>query len=197
MIVYVETNFLLELALQQEEATQAQEILALAEREQIQLVAPALAFFEPFIKLHEQTRRRRELHRSLRAELQEMARSRPFADLEATSANLTDALVTSTTEDRRRLEEAIIRIRRCATILPLTQSEIGQIVGLDLAYGLQVNDGLIYASIAAHLEAAPAGPKVFATKDGDFAELRSSLARKDCQLIADFTNTLARIQAAA
>lgn len=51
MIVYVESNFVLEIALEQREASSAEAILGLAENGEIELAIPAVALAEPFSKL--------------------------------------------------------------------------------------------------------------------------------------------------
>ena len=48
MIVYVKSNFILEIALEQNQATAAESILALAESGQIELAFSAFALSEPF-----------------------------------------------------------------------------------------------------------------------------------------------------
>lgn len=51
MIVYVESNFVLELALGQEQSASAEAILALAEAKKIELVVLGFALSEPFLWL--------------------------------------------------------------------------------------------------------------------------------------------------
>jgi hypothetical protein len=48
MIVYVESNFVLEIALGQEQATSAEALLAFSESRSIELVLPSLTLTEPF-----------------------------------------------------------------------------------------------------------------------------------------------------
>lgn len=48
MIIYVESNFILELVLAQEESTSAEQILDLAEKNLIKLVLPSFSMMEPF-----------------------------------------------------------------------------------------------------------------------------------------------------
>lgn len=52
MIVYVETNFILELAFQQEQHQAVNSILELAERGKIELVYPGFSIRNPVLKLH-------------------------------------------------------------------------------------------------------------------------------------------------
>jgi hypothetical protein len=48
MIVLAESNFVLELALQQEERDEVERLVAMAEARRIELVVPACALFEPY-----------------------------------------------------------------------------------------------------------------------------------------------------
>ena len=60
MIVYIESNFILEIVLQQKEALAAEDILKLAESNKIELVFPSFALSEPFSTImHIQSERRR------------------------------------------------------------------------------------------------------------------------------------------
>lgn len=82
MIAIVESNFILELALQRDEVEHAEEIVALAEKGSIELVVPACVFAESFQALTLNSKRRRHLESGLRNEIRELARSKSFADLE-------------------------------------------------------------------------------------------------------------------
>ena len=48
MNVYVESNFILELALEQEQSSSCDAILSLGERQDIRLVLPAFSLSEPY-----------------------------------------------------------------------------------------------------------------------------------------------------
>jgi len=67
--VYVETNFVLELAFDQEQKTQCELILNLCETGKINLIIPAYCLAEPHEKLTRQANHRKELQRSLDNEL--------------------------------------------------------------------------------------------------------------------------------
>lgn len=56
MIVYVESNFVLELAFLQEECAQAEEISKLAESGEIQLAIPAFSGGEPYERMIRRSR---------------------------------------------------------------------------------------------------------------------------------------------
>jgi hypothetical protein len=69
MIVYVETNFCLELAFQQEEEAQAEEILQLAGAGRYESVFPQFAVCEPFSTLNRYDNERRRFFNDLNRQL--------------------------------------------------------------------------------------------------------------------------------
>jgi len=76
--VYVETNFVLELAFQQEQFVSCEQILQLGEAGGIKLVIPAYSLAEPHEKLIRQANSRKELQRKLRDELQQLSRTASY-----------------------------------------------------------------------------------------------------------------------
>src|SRR5687767_15012130 len=95
MIVLVESNFVLELAFQQEEAQQAERIVELSEARRIELVVPAYSLGEPYETLIRRRKDRESVLTRLRQELDQLARSRDYADLPETSRRVTEALAAS------------------------------------------------------------------------------------------------------
>jgi predicted nucleic acid-binding protein len=80
MTVYVESNFVLEIALGQEQVDAAQAILNRAERGEITLALPASSLIEPFSTITHRSRRIRQLRGQLTVQLRELARSRPHQE---------------------------------------------------------------------------------------------------------------------
>ena len=74
MNVYVETNFILELAFEQEQQIECELILNLCEMGKINLIIPAYSLAEPHEKLIRQANYRKELQRSLDKELVQLRR---------------------------------------------------------------------------------------------------------------------------
>lgn len=75
MIVYVETNFIFEIALQQREQAHCWRLLEFAGQGNIELAIPAYSITEPYEKLIRKERERKDLSARLRAELGELGRS--------------------------------------------------------------------------------------------------------------------------
>jgi hypothetical protein len=75
MIVYVESNFVLEIALQREEYSSAEAILSLAENNKIELRFPGFILSETFGALRYRRGKRLNLYRSLQTTLKDIKRS--------------------------------------------------------------------------------------------------------------------------
>jgi predicted nucleic acid-binding protein len=80
VIVYVETNFLVELALGQEELRAVAELLDLAEQTAFTLVIPSFSLSEAFGTLAQRERSRRNLRSNLSEHLKQLRRSEPHQD---------------------------------------------------------------------------------------------------------------------
>lgn len=75
MIVYIESNFLLEVALGQKDASSADAILTLAEGDKIKLVFPGFALSESFASVMHVNSERFRLRNSLEAMLKQLKQS--------------------------------------------------------------------------------------------------------------------------
>ena len=85
MRVYVETNFLLELVLEQEECAACEALITLAEEKKVELVVPAFSFVEPYGTLQRRASSREQLSQQLVKELRELGRTVTFSQDAATS----------------------------------------------------------------------------------------------------------------
>ena len=80
MNVYVESNFVLELALRQEEFTSCERVLSLCEEGRVRLVVPAYSFAEPYEALTRRERQRKRMKQELDLELEQIARTATYAN---------------------------------------------------------------------------------------------------------------------
>jgi len=108
MIVYVETNFVLEIAREQEQVEAANRILVLAEQRKIELAFPSFTLSEPFSTIIRQRKDRKELLRSLQDTLVQLRRSETHIDLSPQdsiiySAIISDIMRRPVDEDKRFL----------------------------------------------------------------------------------------------
>lgn len=107
MNVYVESNFVLEHALQQEESQSCAEIIRLASRGQIRLLVPAFSLAEPHQTISAKAKVRSRLGEDLRRHLGELARSKPHREIPATFDALSGALIASAQLEREGVRQTI------------------------------------------------------------------------------------------
>jgi hypothetical protein len=189
MIVFAESNFVLELAFEQAELDAVSAIVSLAEQKAIQLVCPAFALTEPYEALGRRTKDRRHTLGLFRAEMQQLARSQTYSALEKMSSEVTDALAASGAVQAENLDRIIKRLLICSTIIPLTGNVIVSAYDVRDEYGLVMQDALIFASVHSYLRDAQSGPKIFVNSNRhDFfkANVQSELGRFECELLPKF-----------
>jgi len=78
MIVYAESNFILELAFLQEEHESCVTLLELAKSKEIVLVLPAFCIGESYEAWVRRLKRRQAAHRLFTTEIKEVSRSKPY-----------------------------------------------------------------------------------------------------------------------
>jgi predicted nucleic acid-binding protein len=197
MIVYVESNFVLEIAFLREEHAGCATLLELAESGHIDLTLPAFCIGEPYEVWVRRSKGRRELHEKLTTKMQELSRSRPYRESSEELRRLTSFLIKSGEEEKRRLDEALTRILNHAALIPIGLNTITRAIGLQKARSLSPQDSIVYASVLHHLETASPGAKCFITKDSrDFLnpDIESDLTTYDCKLLTRFNDALGYVR---
>ena len=195
MIVYVETNFLLELAYLQERWSRCEEILRLAKTGAIRLVVPAFCIAEARATSHRRASERQEFHVLLQKHIREISRSEPFRGLSEQSRDVVAALVAGGEESRERLEAAIRAIETDGEVIPLSSAIIMVARVHELLYSLSPQDSLVLESVRSHAEKEP-GPKCFVTQDAKgFANpsVYDELAKTECKVLVNFADAAAYI----
>jgi predicted nucleic acid-binding protein len=198
MIVYVESNFVLELAYLQEEHQSCEEILNLAEEGKIGLVLPAYSVGEPYDSWVRRSKQRSELHERLSRELNELARSKPYLEIPNEFQGITKTLVESGEEEKERLDNAASRILETATVVPIEREVILAAIAFQKTRNLSPQDSIVYASVLSHLVSiSMEEPKCFITKNSkDFAnpDIYTELETYGCKLLTKFSNGLGYAQ---
>lgn len=197
MIVYVESNFVLELAFLQEEHESCDAIIGFAESGSIQLAIPAFSLAEPYEVLVRRDRQRAELNRRLSDEIRELSRSRPYAEIAARSQEVTTVLLQSGEEEKRQFESTVGRLAECAQVIPLGVDTVKAGLEVQGQLSLSPQDSIVYASILSHLTQAPGGPKCLLNKNAkDFVnpDIEEQLGRYECRLITRFSDGLRYIE---
>jgi hypothetical protein len=188
LIVYVETNFVLELAYLRPTSDNCKRLLNLAGDEKISLIVPAFALIEARLAWQSNVKRRNRLLSEIRNELGELSRSRPLSDIASQSQAFVTALVDTAELDRRRLESAIHAILGQATVLPTEPLIVRQAHLAELLYDLSPQDSVVFTTVIDHA-ARNEGPKLFVTQNAnDFRvpQIEQELTRHGCKLLVTF-----------
>jgi predicted nucleic acid-binding protein len=181
VIVYVESNFVLAIALGQEDAEPATTILEMAERGEVELVFPAPALSEPFSTVVQRGRERRRLRTSLNAQIRELERSQPHQHVVSMLRPITVALTDLERRETDLLEQTTRRLLAVGGSVGIDLPVFDQALTYQSRYGLSPLDALIYASVVSDLaRRPPVQEKCFISKNrndfgdpGIIAELQS------------------------
>lgn len=193
MILYVESNFVLEIAYFQEERSTCEELLALADSKEIELVIPAYSLTEPYETLVRRSNERRQLHATLLRELHQLSRSSTYTAKQESFQDVTKILIDSIEEHRKSLDSTIQRILSTARIISTTPEILSASLTNKERLGLQPQDAFVYSSILFDAQHAPTGPKCFITKnkkDFENPDIEPELMRYDCKLMWNFKHRL-------
>jgi hypothetical protein len=198
VIVYVETNFLLELAYLQERYEACQALLGLAAAGSIRLVIPSFSVAEARATWARRAGERKGFQDEVQRQIQQLSRSRPFRTLRQSSAELLAALADSGEESRERLEDTLDTIVGHGILVPLTEEILRDARACEKTFALSPPDAIVFSSVLAHLSSAPTAPKCFATQDAkDFASpsVDDELGKHSCKVLVNFEDTLGHVQA--
>lgn len=197
MKVYVESNFVLELAFQRDEEPACQQLLQLAEVGKVQLAIPTFCVVEPYEAIVRRAKQREETHNKLKQELSELARSKPYRESPQDFQELTSLLLKSNEEEKLQLEQALTRVMACAAIIPLDYQLVAQAITLQSSRSLSPQDALVYASVLKDLQGAGTEQHCFITKNSkDFVnpDIISDLLGFNCKLLTRFRDGLGYLQ---
>ena len=152
MNVYVESNFVLQLALEQEEFAATQEILEIATQNRITLVLPAFAISEPFSKLSYRSADWGRIGQSLQSQIQtQLRRSQSQHQIVKGISDLITGLTAISQDDNARPVSTVQRLTKLARIITLDTNIFIQALSYSSLYGLSIQDSIIYASVISDL----------------------------------------------
>ena len=197
MIVYVESNFVLELAFLQEEHESCLELLSLSESGDICLVLPAFSIGEPYEAWVRRSKQRRDLHEQLITAIRELSRSRPYQGSSDEFQELTNLLRRSGEEEKIRLDDILEIILQTVEVIPIGLSIIRAAITFQKSLELSPQDSIVYASILDHLATASEDHSCFITKTSkDFAnpDIENELTAYNCRLLTKFADGLGYVR---
>jgi len=189
VIAYVETNFVLEVALLQDEHQDCLKILALAKKDSLRLVVPAVSLVEPYATLTRRRKERGQLCEVLSRELKHLIRSESYRRHKSAMDDIVSLLMRSGQEEKDRLNSAIRELLSVAEVIPLTADVVASALAFQTQPGLSPPDALVYASVRSHLDLAARGKSCFLNKnakDFDVPDIQAALAQRGCKILFSF-----------
>src|SRR6266849_2706033 len=147
MIVYVESNFILEGALGQEESPSAESILLLAEKNSIELVFPGFALSEPFATVTQRDRDRRHLRTSFAEMLRQLQRSEPHKQLVSELQPIPIILTAIVKTEFDLLQSTVNRLLSIGKSIEIDGPSFRQALIYQSNLGLSPQDSIIYAAV--------------------------------------------------
>lgn len=199
MHVFVESNFVLELAFQQTEHSFCQRILTAAEQGYLTLIVPQYALTEVFQTLGSRRIARAKLRDLLAKEIEQHRRE---AEADSPSMDtleqlLNNLLTTRTLTQKSRLFEIAATLARVAPGPNLTADIMEEAQRQEQVHGLSPQDALVYASVIAGIRVLPIDvPKLFITRNkNDFnkTQLVQELQTHQCELLFNFRAAAGRL----
>jgi hypothetical protein len=187
--VYVESNFVLELALAQEQCASCESLLDLCESGAAHLIIPACALSEPYETLARRHKERTHLRMSLEREFGQLGRTAAYTHRASDFASVVALLASSADEESERLQQIQARLLREAEVIPLNQEVFAGAIDRRGTSPLTPQDSLIFSSVSAHLRRqGTQQASCFLNRDLGFrdSDLTAELQRYRCKLLARF-----------
>ncbi len=168
MIVYVESNFVLEIALAQEQSLSADAILSLATSGKIELVYPSFALSEPFTTVMYRRGERTRLYDAFLKMLNQIKRTEPLRQTVQNLELLIATLRSAQKSDFEPLHKIIERMLIAGRAIEITPSSFREALRYQEELDLSSQDSIIYACIVADLQTRPREEvKCFLSRDKD------------------------------
>ncbi len=197
MILYVETNFFLEVALAQEQSDSAVRLLELAENGSIVLCFPTFCLGEAFAAIQRRASERQRFYQSLQDQSRQLARSTPQQRLASELGALATSVVAVNRAEANGLDSAVFRIVRAGGAIELSRAEYDLARSYASQHGLDPQDAIVLACVISHLVIAPPREqKLFVSRDAAaFATsaVQDELELYSCVYLATFDAAFGRI----
>jgi hypothetical protein len=157
----VESNFVLEIVLQQEQLQACDQVMQKCKQGSIKLVVPAYSILEPYETLARRHKARKNVHTDLGNELKQLSRSVSAANTRQASDDVLALLVDSANTETSRIAQVRGELLGLAEIVPLDESVIREAMQFQSTHALAPQDAIVYASVVAFLRTGPARRKCF------------------------------------
>ncbi|HVB24986.1 MAG TPA: PIN domain-containing protein [Ktedonobacteraceae bacterium] len=159
MIVYVETNFVIEVVREQEQHADALAVIELAEKGQIELVFPNFVLAECFDNILRIHNERNDLHNSLKKTLGELKRSEPHKQVMVDLGPVISVLQDSQERELNLLHSMLDRLINVGKCLEVKVDGIKQAELYRKNLDLDPKDSIIFSTIIDDLKGRSVGEK--------------------------------------
>jgi predicted nucleic acid-binding protein len=198
MNVYVESGFVLTLALQQDDHRAAEQVLQLAKQRRITLKIPAFSLSEPFATVHHRANNRNRLINELRSEIRELGRTQPHVSMAGELGQYAIQMAQVLQTQLDAMEAVVLELSRSCDLLQLDATVLARASSYKTAYNLRLQDAIILASVMLDCERAQTGDDaLFISQNvNDFENpaIQDALGHLRCKYLADFANAVRYIQ---
>jgi len=192
MIVFAETNFVLELVFSRNKFACCRDFMEMAERKQINLLLPAYSIVEPYEAIIRRRKSRIQVHDAITREIKEITRSVQFEDEANQLAQLTGLLIQVGETEQNELRKVISQLLKAASIVDLSAAILQLALTFQDDLGLSPQDSVVFATVLSALN-QQGGPACFMTtnsKDFSAPGVAETLEPYDCKLLFDFEKGL-------
>ncbi len=161
MNVYVESNFVLELAFMQEQQESCESILRLCEAGRLRVIMPAYSIVEPHETMVRRERDRKALQERFLREIGQLLRSDPYKGENDVLQQVAIFLTHSIDEEIRRLDLTLARLLRITDVISLDAEILTKAQDIQRMLELAPQDAVVYASVVQHLAASASTANCF------------------------------------
>lgn len=198
MNVYVESGFIVTLALQQDDHRAAERLLTLAEQGRIALKIPAFSLSEPFATVQHRANIRNRMIDELRKELRELGRTQPHLAMATEVGQYTIQMAQILETQSDALEQVVLKVSRGCTLLALDADVLARAATYKRTFSLSLQDGIILASVVRDLEQTDSPDEALFisqnVKDFEHPAVQEALRQRRCKYLADFANAVRYIE---
>lgn len=199
MMVYVETNFVLEIVLAQEQHISAESILSMAEMHKLELAFPGFILSGVFSTVVRRQKERRELYISLQNTLEQIKRSEHSKDTALNMEPLIAKLLEAVVAENDFLYSTIKRMLSIGRSIETDLQSLEEARSYQKLFDLSLTDSIIYATIINDLRKRPENEeKRFLSRDAkaySAPRVRADLRQYKCRYFPNFENALGNIKA--
>lgn len=197
MRVYAESNFVLEIALEQEQHRACEDLVRLAADVAIELVLPSFALLEPYHTLMRRGSEGQGLQRRLEDQAKQLERTASIAADVPRLREAADLVLRADQAASKRLLEVQTTLLRVARVSMIDGRVLDDALKLAAdVKQLELPDAVMLAAVLADASERPS-QSVFLdrnTRDFNDPDIKARLRQVSCQLIGGFDGGLARVK---